>query len=163
MSTYSLRLRGQRTTSRTPDPLPPLPRDVPEDLMEAGRYINYSLLLAETFGMDTTEALETVNGCFNLMIELDCEGAFDHEDAADLAPFLEEVTTRLKAAFGSQDQPTNMDGQRLLASGWIERDGYGALRSRARGHRLSEILENLYSLTRMFRFAAEHKLWLMME
>ena len=168
MSTYSLKLRGKVIGPNSFEPLPPLPDDVWAYVIDAGRYINYSLLLAEIFGINAAEASETISGCtvgdpaIAEMVD-DLTVGFHYEDAAELAPFLEHVTARLDAALDRDDQPTNVDGLRLVAAEWVERDDFGRLRSRARGHLVSEIHHYLYHLTNMFRFAASNKLWVIAE
>ena len=168
MSTYGLKLRGQVIGPDSFKPVPPLPDNVWEYFSQAGHYVNYSLLLAESFGMDSSEALEILEDIWRIEAEIsqiyeDYTAEFTAEDAAELAVFFEEVTNRLRAALDSHDRPANMDGQRLVKSDWVERDEYGVLRSRARGHTLGQILENMSHLTMMFRFAADNELWLVVE
>lgn len=160
-SPYSLRLIHEPSGPGPPEPIPSRPQGVPEVEERAGLLINHTLFTAELLGIATEDVSWRIEAIWAVPEEV--MRAFDEEDAAVLAALCEQVEPALGAALEPDGTARGELGSRLLASDLVDLDAHG--RPYLLSHRMlfADLRRYLAVFRRFLTFAAEHRLWLLIE
>ncbi len=161
---YSLILYSPKTNND----LSFAPADVVLEVKEAGRAMNYGLLVGELLGVDTAKAIDLLTEVEHMTMFL----ADDDSDTpkllldADIAELLNVFLQSLAAlndAIDEQGFPKGPGGHTLANSAHVQRSEDGRLYIAGEYRDLLELRSDIIHLCRFFQFAIDHGFWLKIE
>lgn len=153
----SIRLFAPKDGQGRQREMPPIPAGVPSRVEGAGLYLNHGILIGELFGLDTAEALNTVNEVGDGPESL--PRLFIADDFPVMIDLFEGVAERLAQAVDAAGRPRDSEwGRRLRASPLLAEQDDGRLVIESRKVELADLQEKARDIAALFRFARDEKL-----
>lgn len=141
----------------------PLPADVPAVFPEAAPVVSTGLLLGETLGIDTTEAVEALEvatraTALRRETDADAERLLFDDDLEVLRDTFAEIAAASAAAIDADGRLTGAAGERLTDSEHVSLDEAGQVFIGTRRIRVADLADRLPDLVRFLDHAARNDL-----
>jgi len=136
--------------------LPPMSTEVPVRLTQAGRSLNFGLLVGEILGIDTRAAQYIIEDIDKLPESI--AHVFLEEDLAVLLDVFSQVSSALAAAIDLNGHPQGDQGQILVEHSLIGQSDEGRLFFHSQRVDLADLQFDLDVLCRFLIWAIDHAL-----